>query len=109
MKTPAGKECSFFYGNYHRGKNVEECRLMPEGERGWNSKMCANCPMPGYQQANSCENMRYRGTIERGWQTLFQARVKVSAACSKSSGPVKDPHIGCGQCHPALRFVVKED
>ena len=108
MKTPAGKECSYFYGNYHRGRNEEECRLLPEGTRGWTSKLCASCPIPGYLQANSCEHMRYRAHIESGWQTLFRARMKVSAHCAKSASTVKDPHIGCGQCHPSLTFVVKE-
>ena len=28
MKTPAGKECKYFYGNYYRGAHQEECRLI---------------------------------------------------------------------------------
>ncbi len=108
MKTPAGKECSFFYGNYHRGRNDEECRLMPDGKRGWNSKLCTGCPMPGYQQANNCASMRYRANIEQNWKTLFVKKVKITAWCEKSKNAVADPHIGCGQCHPTIQFVVKE-
>ena len=28
MRTPAGFECKYFYGNYFRGRNEEECRLI---------------------------------------------------------------------------------
>ena len=28
MKTPAGTECKYFYGDYYRGRNHEECRLL---------------------------------------------------------------------------------
>ena len=109
MKTPAGRECTYFYGNYHRGRNDEECRLMPDGERQWTSKLCQTCPMPGYQRANNCEHMRYQARIEREWQNLWQPRVKITANCVKSATSVKDPHIGCGQCHPVLNFVVKDE
>jgi hypothetical protein len=107
MKTPAGKECNYFYGNYHRGKSDEECRLLPAGEKSWTSKLCATCPVPGYQQANSCESMRYNATVTRSVFNLFQQRVEVQAYCSKITGKVDDPHIGCGQCHPKLNFIVK--
>ena len=28
MQTPAGQECRYFYGDYYRGRNHEECRLI---------------------------------------------------------------------------------
>ena len=28
MRTPAGTECKFFYANYFRGRNQQECRLI---------------------------------------------------------------------------------
>ena len=28
MRTPAGKECRFYYQDYNRGRNVQECRLI---------------------------------------------------------------------------------
>ena len=30
MRTPAGTECQYFYGDYRRGRNHEECRLLDE-------------------------------------------------------------------------------
>ena len=30
MRTPAGKECQYFYGDYYRGRNQEECRLLSD-------------------------------------------------------------------------------
>lgn len=107
MKTPAGKECGYFYGNYFRGRSNEECRLMPVGEKNWTSKLCSTCPVPGFQLANSCESIRYTATISRSVFNFFQQRVQVEAFCEKGSTKVSDPHIGCGQCHPKIEFIVK--
>jgi len=30
----------------------------------------------------------------------FIKRMNVSAYCEKSKTKVKEPHVGCGQCHP---------
>ena len=35
MKTPAGKECKFFYGDYYRGRQHEECRLLKDHGLSW--------------------------------------------------------------------------
>ncbi len=61
MRTPAGKECKYFYGNYFRGRNTEECRLLRESEQTWTSSLCATCPVPDVMRANACEFLRLRG------------------------------------------------
>jgi hypothetical protein len=41
MRTPAGKECRFYYADYHRGSQKQECRLIarnPDGGRWHPSK-----------------------------------------------------------------------
>jgi hypothetical protein len=110
MKTPAGKECPHFYGDYYRGRNVEECRLIQAQGGGWTRDLCATCPVPEIARANSCQYMKLRVTISRSVLTFFQRRVQVSAYCEKSNRAVTEPQIGCGECHDLpFKFQIKED
>lgn len=97
MRTPFGSECRYFYGDYHRGRNHEECRLLAGG---WRRELCKTCPVPGIVRANACQNMRLTGRVTRNLATLFQRRVQVTAFCEKTSRSVAEPHVGCGECHP---------
>jgi hypothetical protein len=106
MKTPAGKECKYFYGDYYRGRDHEECRLLGPT---WVPSLCATCPVPGIGRANACENMTLHGTVTRPVGAMFQKRVKVTTFCEKTGKSDFDPHIGCGECHPVpLVFEVKK-
>ena len=107
MRTPAGKECSYFYGNYFRGRNDEECRLIKDKLPGeaWHPKMCDGCPVPAIQQANSCEHQRLAPRIERAF-FVGKPKVEVSTYCEKCVCAVDDPHIGCGQCHNLPFFTL---
>ena len=105
MQTPAGKECSYFYGDYHRGKNIEECRLLKDQDIEWEAYLCNKCPVPDIFQANACENMKF--TVElRSPFVLMKPRVEVSTYCVKCECNVEQPKIGCGQCHPLLDIFV---
>lgn len=98
MKTPFGKECIYFYGDYHRGKNFEECRLLSKSDSNisWDRNLCAKCPVPDILQANACPNMILTGSIKK----LFgKKKIKISAYCTKAHKIVKEPKIGCGLCH----------
>jgi hypothetical protein len=97
MRTPFGSECKYFYGDYYRGRNHEECRLL---ENRWRRELCKNCPVPGILRANACEHMRLTGRVTRGLTTLFRQRVEVSAYCERTDRAVAEPHVGCGECHP---------
>jgi hypothetical protein len=101
MRTPAGKECSFFYGDYYRGRNQEECRLLGSASPplAWKPDLCKTCPVPDIQVANACKHLILLPTLERPFPFVNQ-RVKVSAACVKTTRQGFDPHIGCGECHP---------
>lgn len=106
MKTPAGSECKYFYGDYYRGRDHEECRLLGAA---WKRSLCATCPVPSIQQANACEFMRLRGGVTRPPGAAFRQRVKVTAFCEKTERSGFDPHIGCGECHPIpLIFTEKK-
>ena len=109
MRTPAGNECSYFYGDYYRGRNHEECRLLKTAGETWAPSLCQTCPVPGIQLANACEFMELRGRVVRPLGAAFQRRVQVSAFCTKTERNVQEPHIGCGECHKVpFTFEVKE-
>jgi hypothetical protein len=99
MKTPAGIECPYFYGDYFRGRNVQECRLLKSNGLYWTPDLCKTCPVPGISRANACEFLKLKPAIARPISALFQRRVQITAYCEKSKRPVTEPHIGCGECH----------
>jgi hypothetical protein len=105
MKTPAGKECKFFYGDYYRGRHHEECRLLKDHGLSWIPSMCQDCPVPGILLANSCEHLQFTPTINK---PLFfmKPKVKVKAFCTKSNSVVEEPKIGCSECHPGLQNLI---
>lgn len=101
MRTPAGKECRYFYGDYHRGRSREECRLLAESNPPlpWKPDFCFTCPVPGILQANACDNMILEPSLIRPFP-FIKRKVAVEARCSKTKRHGFDPHIGCGECHP---------
>jgi hypothetical protein len=101
MLTPAGKECRYFYGDYHRGRTREECRLLKAASppQPWQRALCAACPVPNILLANACENLLLSGQVKRPFPFLRQT-VNVEGFCTKTQRAVTEPRIGCGECHP---------
>lgn len=110
MRTPAGFDCNFFYGNYFRGRNDEECRLIGNAAppHHWAPDLCKTCPVPAILQANECSHIVYHAEITRGLLGL-KRRVKISAYCEKSKVNVDEPEIGCGHCHPEIHLFFEND
>ena len=106
MRTPAGFECRYFYGNYFRGRNTEECRLIGNAAppHQWTRDLCTQCPVPGILRANACPNIVLQGTVNAGILRRFR-RVKVSAFCTRAGKPVPEPEVGCGLCHPMAAIL----
>ena len=103
MRTPYGKECSFYYQDFFRGRSLMECRLL--GARsGWEPALCKDCPVPGIQLANACQYMVLSGKISAGFLGL-RRRVAVSAYCRYTNRSGFDPHIGCGEDHALLKDI----
>jgi hypothetical protein len=100
MRTPAGKECAFFYGDYYRGRNLEECRLLSQASPPlpWRPALCETCPVPGILMANACPHMVLEPRLVRPFPFINQ-QVKVRPYCTETGKEDFDPHIGCGQCH----------
>jgi hypothetical protein len=110
MQTPFGQECRYFYGDYFRGKNHEECRLLgtSTSKQNWTSKLCKSCPVPGIILANACQSMVLKGYMSTGFLGIGKS-MKITAYCEKSKSQVNEPQIGCGLCHPiADIFTPKE-
>lgn len=101
MKTPAGKECKYFYGDYFRGREREECRLLNSAlpPLPWRPEYCFTCPVPEILMANACPHMVLTPALNRQFPFL-KKQVHVRVSCSKSGSRDFDPHTGCGQCHP---------
>jgi len=115
MRTPDGRECPYYYADYHRRSTAREvCRLL-EGsvdEPRWRSTFCATCPVPAIRQANACQQMYFRARIGKSstWRFWEAARMLITAHCTRQNdAPVKNPHVGCGQCHEPFTFVVEQE
>ena len=111
MRTPAGKECRYFYGDYFRGMEREECRLLASASPPllWKRDYCESCPVPGIQLANACQDMVLIPKLGRKFPFLKQ-ELQVNTFCTKTSRSGFDAHIGCGECHtlpPEFRKGLK--
>lgn len=99
MKTPAGKECHYYYEDFNRGRNTQECRLLKYQQTGeqWNPNDCKRCPVPDILWANASEYLQLDATIRAGFLGIGR-RVEVVASCSKHGIKIADPYVGCAQC-----------
>ncbi|MBN1579085.1 MAG: hypothetical protein JXA89_00165 [Anaerolineae bacterium] len=99
MRTPAGIECRFYYQDFHRGRSVQECRLVQNNpdSQPWRPKLCKTCPVPAILRANACPNMVLTAWV--GWRWLLFRQVKVKAFCTYAKETVAEPMVGCGRCH----------
>jgi hypothetical protein len=108
MKTPAGKECRYFYGSYHRGRDIEECRLLSDVSPAipWKPSYCETCPVPGILLANACQDMVLLPRLSRSLLKMKQ-QLQVKTYCNKTGKAGFDPHIGCGECHSLPPEIMK--
>ena len=99
MITPAGKECRFYYQNFHRGASDQECRLINANisSAEWRPKDCAACPVPDILLANNSPDLVLEARV-RGGVLGIGRKVEVKAFCSKHLIDVPEPHIGCPAC-----------
>ncbi len=99
MITPAGKECRYYYEDFHRGRNRQECRLIAKrsGGHAWRPSDCAHCPVPGILWANASPNLLLQAEIKPGLLGLGR-RVEVTAHCRRHGQIITDPYVGCAAC-----------
>ncbi|HEC22904.1 MAG TPA: hypothetical protein ENI95_08305 [Chloroflexi bacterium] len=96
MKTPAGKECRYYYEDFHRGRSRQECRLLLS--KAWRPSDCRRCPVPEILWANASEYLELQARIERGFIFGLGRRVVVTARCRKHDVEIPDPYVGCELC-----------
>jgi hypothetical protein len=99
VRTPAGVDCEFYYQDYHRGRGYQECRLIARDRTSepWRPGLCRTCPIPRILRANRCPNMALEARVKRRFGLL--RRVEVLAVCTLQQCQVKEPMVGCGECH----------
>jgi hypothetical protein len=97
MITPAGKDCKYYYEDFHR-RSFQECRLIARNPESpsWTPDLCGKCPVPDILRDNRCEHMLLKATVVS--QFLVMRRVKVDAYCEKHQRVIAEPRIGCGEC-----------
>jgi hypothetical protein len=100
MITPTGQECRYYYEDFYRGRERQECRLIAQNPQSepWQPKLCSNCSVPGILRANACPHMVLEARVEKGFLGLSR-KVAVSAICAEHLESGFDPHVGCGHCH----------
>lgn len=96
--TQGPVNCRYFYGDYHRGKNREECRLVeanPNNQRPWRRKFCDNCPVPALLMTSNTRDLVLEAEVKR---KLLWEQVEVTfAICQKHLLELSDPHY-CPKC-----------
>lgn len=90
--------CRYFYGDYFRGKEKEECRLLaasPNNQRAWKRSHCNNCPVPALLVASNSRTLVLEAAITR---KFLREQVEVTfAVCSKHMVELENPAY-CPQC-----------
>ena len=90
--------CRYFYGDYHRGMNKEECRLLeenPDNQRPWHRSLCDTCPVPEIIIMSNSRDLGLQAEVKR---RFFRERVQVTfAICRKHMRELDDPQK-CPDC-----------
>jgi hypothetical protein len=108
MKTPAGKECKYYYGDFHRGRSEQACRLI-EGNPDsppWYPGLCHSCPVPDILAANGSSTLKLDGKVVKKFFGLKQ-QVEVEGWCSECFNVIPNPWQGCPNCaHKRGRSIL---
>ena len=96
--TQGPVNCRYFYGDYHRGRNREECRLVeanPNNQRPWRRKLCGSCPVPALLMTSNTRELVLEAEVKR---KLLWEQVEVTfAICQKHLVELSDPRH-CPEC-----------
>ena len=108
MRTPDGRECRYYYQDFHRGRDVQECRLEQENPNSakWIPDDCRRCPVPEILRANNDPDMKLILTIHSGFMGFFR-RLDVTAVSRTDGKPIADPYVGRLKDSPQLDLFRK--
>ncbi len=99
MRTPDGRECRHYYEDFHRGRNVQECRLVQGNVESlsWKPSDCKRCPVPDILSANASPHLKLKLTIDTRLMGLGR-KLEVEAWCTRHRREIEDPFVGCELC-----------
>lgn len=106
MKTPAGMDCAFYYEDFRRGAEVQECRAerAPRSAE-WRPCDCGRCAVPRILVANGSALLRLVIDIRPGVLGVGR-RVDVTASCARH-GAIADPYVGCPVCNAEADAILR--
>lgn len=107
MRTPAGKECRYYYEDFARGATRQECRITKKpGGLKWIPADCGRCAVPDILVANSSPALDLRIWIHRA--RVGKRRVDVEAWCAEHGPVIEDPYAGCPVCNEAADELLRD-
>ena len=97
MKHPKPVNCRYYYTDYHRGRDHEECRLIKRNpnSRPWRRSLCDTCPVPDILLHSNCPQIALEATVVK--KLGFLERVEVYAVCTRHMLELKNPKF-CPRC-----------
>jgi hypothetical protein len=103
MRTPAGTQCHYYYEDFHRGREQQECRLIRANRRSlpWEPGLCSKCPVPEILRANGSPDMRLELTVKKKLGLFIS--MDVEAHCVRHGRRIENPILGCAECAAELR------
>ena len=90
--------CPYYYADYHRGRDIETCRLIERNRENrfrWKRSLCDSCPVHRILRETTCKHLALEASVERRFG-LFD-RVSVYAVCTEHLIELKDPKH-CPSC-----------
>ncbi|MCD6289268.1 MAG: hypothetical protein J7M34_02100 [Anaerolineae bacterium] len=97
MAKSKAVNCPYYYYDYFRGQEWEECRLIARNPRSrpWRRSLCDTCPVPEILRETNCQHLALEATVVRKWK-LFD-RVEVFAVCTEAMEKLENPKY-CPYC-----------
>lgn len=96
MRTPAGKECRHYFQDFHRGRNIRQCRLIHDNpdSQPWKAVDCGRCQVPDILNANASPDLRLKLGVR---STLLGMRrvLELRAWCRDKEISVAAAYTGC--------------
>jgi hypothetical protein len=91
-------DCPFYYADYYRGREKEECRLLLRNPRSrpWRRALCGSCPVPDLMRRTDCLDLALEAEVGRRFLILDQVQVTY-AVCLRHRMELKDP-AHCPEC-----------
>jgi hypothetical protein len=111
MITPYGVECPFYYEDFARGADRQECRI-PKNLKNpryaaWIPGDCIGCEVPQVLAANGSPHLELRMTVRVGAFGMGR-RIEVEASCALHGPITVDPRLGCPACNEEADAILRE-